>query len=1020
MKFSQQSFKRFSIFLTILLLALAMFDLSINAQTSAVDPTFNAVVDKNSTAPSDFILQPDNKIIAFGDFQTVNGVLKSRIARLNPDGSFDAAFNCTICDFTIGSVLLQPDGKIIVAGGTLASISQAVIYRLNADGSRDASFTSPFPPTSNVSRIAFIRAVQPDGKLLVSVFNSLYRLNSDGTFDNTFTIISFQTFFQSGAVPGKTLVLPDGKILLIVDGYGTSGSSDTIRRYNANGTLDTTFEAPILGSGGGTFSSTAINDFSVQPDGSLIIVGTFISINGISRLNMAKLQSAGNVDLSFNAPNVFDTGGIRARVRNLSDGKILVSTETRFIRFNADGTIDNSFVSPANLTQIFSWSLDAAGKIFLYGAFLENGVSVSKFVRLGENGAVESSFNFSLGINSSIRAVAAQADGKTIFAGDFIRVSGVPRTSVARVNADGSLDSTFNAGSGFNGEATKILVQTDGKILIVGSFSNFNGTPRANFARLNADGSLDTNFNPNVSNAQILTVALQPDGKILVGGVFNSFSGQPRVGIVRLNADGSIDTSFNPLFGSATIYAVLVQPDGKILVGGFFNAVNGFNRANLVRLNADGSLDSSFNAGNISVVYQIEAQEGGKYIVLTGTLSRLNNNGTADTAFLSPNVNGTIFQFVVQPDNTILIGGNFTQINNVQRLYLARLRPNGVLDRNFLPNGANGAVRTIVRQEGGRVLVGGDFSVIGGVTRLSIARLNIAPFRLITPFDYDGDGRADLSLFRPTNGNWYILPSQTNGFYGFPFGQNGDQIAPADYDGDGKTDVAVFRDTVPGAGNFAYFYILNSSDNSFRAVQFGATGDVPMAGDWDGDGRGDLAVYRAAATAGGQSFFYYRPSSQPGVDFNTLPLGTQNDKPLLGDFDGDGRLDPAVFRSSSATWLILRSSVNQIAQTNFGLSTDVPVPADYDGDGAANIAVFRPSNGFWYTSTNPQSNFGAVQFGAAGDLPVPADYDGDGRADVAVFRPSNGAWFLNRSTSGFTGVQFGASGDKPAPNAFIR
>ena len=303
-----------------------------------------------------------------------------------------------------------------------------------------------------------------------------------------------------------------------------------------------------------------------------------------------------------------------------------------------------------------------------------------------------------------------------------------------------------------------------------------------------------------------------------------------------------------------------------------------------------------------------------------------------------------------------------------------------------------------------------------------VRTVDIGAFELASrpTFDFDGDGKSDIAVFRPSNGNWYILPSQTNAFYGFRFGQSGDQIAPADYDGDGKTDVAVFRDTVSGAGNFAYFYILNSSNNSFLPVQFGVTGDVPMAGDWDGDGKGDLAVYRAASAAGGQSFVYYRPSSQPTVDFNAVPFGSFGDKPLLGDFDGDGRLDPAVFRPSNAAWIILRSSVNQISITVFGLSTDIPVPADYDGDGQANIAVFRPSTGYWYTSQNPQTNYGAIQFGANGDLPVPADYDGDGKADSAVFRPSNGAWYLNRTTSGFTGVQFGTDGDKPSPNAYIR
>ena len=301
---------------------------------------------------------------------------------------------------------------------------------------------------------------------------------------------------------------------------------------------------------------------------------------------------------------------------------------------------------------------------------------------------------------------------------------------------------------------------------------------------------------------------------------------------------------------------------------------------------------------------------------------------------------------------------------------------------------------------GNNVIAGAYHNDIGNVTDQGSAYL----FNVVnrTLYDFDGDGKSDISVFRQSNSTWYIQQS-TAGFTGVQFGLATDIPVPADYDGDGKTDVAVFR---PSNGSW---YRINSSNGTFTGVQWGINSDIPLPGDYDGDGKADINVFRKSDGA------WYRLNSSTGA-FVGLNFGQNGDKPLLADFDGDGKSDITVFRSSTASFYSLDSSTGNFRGIAFGYVTDIPTLGDYDGDGKTDVAVFRPFSGSWYRLNSSDGSFFGVQFGQNFDVPTVADYDGDGKTDISVFRSGN--WYrLNSSNGAFAGQNFGFESDKPIPAA---
>jgi uncharacterized delta-60 repeat protein len=781
-----------------------------------VDTSFAPVVNGNVTT---IVIEPvSGQILIAGSFTSVNGVARSGFARLNTDGSLDTTFNPNPGAGAVRSIAIEPEGtteQILIAGsfatiepnGASTPTSENGIARLNEDGTLDTSF-APDPDgtvqavavmpagASNAGQIVLVgnfTAFSPNGAANPTYRSFIARFNANGTLDtswdpnanNSITHIAVQ---PNGAVivsGSFTAFAPEENPNSLVD-------VDYVARINPDSSVDQGF-APD--------PNTVISNLAIEPNGQIIMVGAFTALEPYlgtaiyTRPYVVRINSNGSVDGSF-VPNPNNSVN---SVLALSDNSFYLGggftnidgqASDHIAYFTAGGSLSTGFgLSSSNVTgsSVDAVAVQGNGDVVVAGSFSRlGGATGVNLARFNSDSTPDSTFNSSTdgainavavlpggspvntqapgfayltangGLNTSVtsnsivqisgvvEAVAVQTNGQILLGGSFTNGSGVTGSNMLRLNADGTLDSSFNPNP--NGTVSSIIALSTGQILIGGSFTSVDGTARNYIARLNSDGSLDSTFDPD-ANASVNVMVLQSNGQILIGGTFtqlepggDSNSGATtytRYDIARLNAAGTVDTNFNPNANGA-VFAIAVQSNGQILIGGSFTSLqpdgagNNITRNNCARLNSDGSLDLTFDPEPNSQVDAIAVQSNGQVVLggmfttvqpFLGTttatrtgIARVNHDGSLDTAY-NPNINGTVSSLSLESNGEILVGGTFGSLQPNGALVpttrgdIALLNTDGTVDPSFDPF-LNGAVDAMLLQSNGSVILGGAFTSI--------------------------------------------------------------------------------------------------------------------------------------------------------------------------------------------------------------------------------------------------------------------------------------------------------------------
>jgi len=691
------------------------------------------------------------RLLVGGDFTTVNGLLYARLVLLDATGGTRglpaAVFDDpNITGGAVNSIAVESGGTIIIGGAFTSAGSQGRngVARLSAVGVVDTPTFTGFGTGVAGGAVNAVVA-ESSGRILIggaftnvngTTMNRVARLNADGSLD-TSTFTGFTGALGGTAGVRSLLVDPStggntNKITLVGDFTTVNGSARTgFARLNPDGSLDSSVGTVTL-AGGSLFGQV------LQTNDNLVLVGNFTTVNGAGRTSIVRL------------------GGSMAVLTILDDESQNIPA----------GSIDTLF-SPGSGANNFVQAMvrQTNGSLIIGGDFTQfNSVARTRLARLTSSGSLDGTFLASgAGFNAAIRALALQLDGRVMVGGAFTTVNGTNRNYVVRLNIDGTVDSSFSPGAAADNPVNSIAVYTSGahsgKIVLGGAFSAYNGTTRNFLARVNSDGSLDAGFDIGTgANGTVHAVAIQTDGKVLVGGDFTSFNGTNRANLIRLNADGSVDTAFNAAGagGNGSVRAITVQSDNKVLIGGLFTTYNGTASPFIARVLIDGTVDASFNTGDgaDNAVYAIALQDDGKIVVggdftsfsgvTRNRIHRLNANGTLDpTINFGTGANSFVAAVLLQRNSSNLeqlaLAGGFTVFNGSPARYVTRLNGGSLAgagrtqfssaNYSVNENGTN-AVITVVRTGGTTGMATNTLSVTGGTaengTHYSFATTNLA------------------------------------------------------------------------------------------------------------------------------------------------------------------------------------------------------------------------------------------------------------------------------------------------------